>query len=116
MTAVFEHFFKVYVVLVGFVCFAEFVSYNGRKNVEGNASNVVVLPGAISINPLNWKLDDTYAPASENLGSLTANEKGEPEIADIGADAQIVPARGVVVTNANIIKAWYKSSSFMVKE
>ena len=78
------------------------ISWNteGKKNVEENASNVVVLPGAISINPLNWKLDDTYAPASENLGSLTANEKGEPEIGDIGADAQIVPARGVVVTNA----------------
>lgn len=79
------------------------ISWNteGKKNVEENASNVVVLPGAISINPLNWKLDDTYAPASENLGSLTLNEKtGEPEIGDIGADAQIVPSRGVVVTNA----------------
>ena len=79
------------------------ISWNteGKKNIEENASNVVVLPGAISINPLNWKLDDTYAPASENLGSLTLNEKtGEPEIGDIGADAQIVPARGVVVTNA----------------
>ena len=78
------------------------ISWNteGRKNIEENASNVVVLPGAVSINPLNWKLDDTYAPASENLGSLTANEKGELEIGDIGADAQIVPERGVVVTNA----------------
>ena len=40
----------------------------GPKNVEENAKNVVVLPGAISINPLNWKLDKTYAPSSENLG------------------------------------------------
>lgn len=61
----------------------------------------MVLPNSISINPLNWKLDDTYAPASENLGSLVANEEtGEPEIRDIGADAQVVPERGVVVTNA----------------
>ncbi|MBO7726859.1 MAG: DUF3089 domain-containing protein, partial [Thermoguttaceae bacterium] len=47
------------------------VSWNteGPKNVEENARNAVVLPGAISINPLNWKLDETYAPASENLGS-----------------------------------------------
>lgn len=73
----------------------------GPKNVETNAHNVVVLPGTMSINPLNWKLDETYAPASENLGSLTLNEKtGEPEIGDIGADAQIVLTRGVVVTNA----------------
>ena len=80
------------------------ISWNteGPKNVEENAHNVVVIPGAISINPLNWKLDETYAPASMNLGSLVLNEKtGEYEIANIGADAQVVLDRGVVVTNAN---------------
>ena len=79
------------------------ISWNteGRKNVEENVKTAVLLPGAISINPLNWKLDDTYAPASENLGSLFVNEKtGEIEIGDIGADAQVVPERGVIVTNA----------------
>ena len=36
-----------------------------------------------------------------NLGSFVTNEKtGKNEIADIGADAQIVPERGTVVTNA----------------
>ena len=78
------------------------VSWNteGPKNVEENAHNVVVLPGAISINPLNWKLDDTYAPASENLGSLILNEEtGDYEITDVSADAQVVPDRGVIVTN-----------------
>ena len=77
------------------------VSWNteGPKNVEENAKNVVVLPGAISINPLNWKLDETYAPASANKGSLVFNEeKFEYEIGDVGADAQINLARGVVVT------------------
>ena len=78
------------------------ISWNteGSMNVKQNASNIVVLSGAISINPLNWKLDETYAPASENLGSLIVNEKGEHVIADIGADAQINLARGVLVTNA----------------
>ena len=79
------------------------VSWNteGPKNVETNAHNIVVLPNTRSINPLNWKLDETYAPASENLGSLIANEEtGEVEIGDLGADAQINLARGVVVTNA----------------
>ena len=61
-----------------------------------------MLPNAISINPLNWKLDETYAPASENLGSLVLNEEtGEYEIRDIAADAQVVLDRGVVVTNAD---------------
>ena len=80
------------------------ISWNteGKKSIEENADNVVVLPNSISINPLNWKLDDTYAPASENLGSLVVNEEtGEYEIRDIGADAQVVLDRGVVVTNAD---------------
>ena len=79
------------------------ISWNteGPKNVEENAPNVVLLPDAISINPLNWKLDATYAPASENLGSLVLNEKTSAyEMMDIGADAQVVPGRGVIVTNA----------------
>ena len=79
------------------------ISYNteGPKNAEEKAETAVLLPNAISINPLNWKLDETYAPASENLGSLVVNEKtGKPEIVDLGADAQLNIARGVVVTNA----------------
>ena len=79
------------------------ISWNteGPKNVEVNASTVVLLPNAISINPLNWKRDETYASASENLGSLVVNEKtGEPEIENIGADAQVCLARGTVVTHA----------------
>lgn len=79
------------------------ISWNteGRKNVEQNVETAVLLPGAISINPLNWKLDDTYAPASENLGSIVQNETtGEPDFANVGADAQVVPSRGVIVTNA----------------
>ena len=80
------------------------ISWNteGPKNVEGNARNTVVLPNAISINPLNWKLDETYAPASENLGSFVLNkETNKFEIGDIGADAQVVLSRGVILTNAD---------------
>ena len=78
------------------------ISYNteGPKNVEENAHNVVVLPGAISINPLNWKRDETYAPASMNKGSLVLNqETGAREFVDLGVDAQVNLARGVIVTN-----------------
>ncbi|MBQ3745453.1 MAG: DUF3089 domain-containing protein [Prevotella sp.] len=78
------------------------ITYNteGPKNVEENARNVVVLPGAISINPLNWKLDETYASASENKGSLVNNkETGAREFVDLGVDAQINLACGVIVTN-----------------
>ena len=80
------------------------ISWNteGKKNGQENVSTLVLLPGAISINPLNWKLDDTYASANENLGSFMANEEtGECKFADVGADAQVDTARGVVVTNAD---------------
>ena len=54
-----------------------------------------------SINPLNWKRDEKYAPSSENLGSLVENQKtGKSEIGNIGADTQVNLKRGVVVTNA----------------
>ena len=59
-----------------------------------------MLPHGISINPLNWKRDETYAPASENLGSYLPNAESEMyEITDVGADAKVVLSRGVIVTN-----------------
>ncbi len=79
------------------------ISWNteGEGNVVPNASNIVVMPNAISINPLNWRLDETYASASENKGSLVLDEENsEIKIADIGADAQIVLGRGVILTHA----------------
>ena len=81
------------------------ISYHteGPKNVEENAHNVAVLPGGISINPLNWKRDETYAAASENKGSLRLNEEtNEYEIQDLDIDAQVNLARGVVVTTTTI--------------
>lgn len=81
------------------------VSWNteGIKNVEEKAPNVAMLPHGICINPLNWKRDDTYAPASENLGSLVQDEEtGGYRISDVGADAQLNLDRGVIVTNAEV--------------
>ena len=81
------------------------ISWNteGKRNVEENVTTCVLFPNAISINPINWKLDDTYAPASENLGSLVLNEDNTAfEIGNVGADAKVIPSRGVVLTNAKI--------------
>ena len=78
----------------------------GPKNVEANVPipNVIIAKNGIAINPLNWKLDETYAPASENLGSIVGDEKtGKTEIRDIDGDAQVCLARGTVVTNAKAI-------------
>ena len=75
----------------------------GPKNVEKNVPipSVIIAKNGIAINPLNWKLDETYAPASMNLGSIVLDEKtGKTEIRDIDGDAQVCLARGTVVTNA----------------
>ncbi len=75
----------------------------GPKNVEQNVPipNVAIRKNGISINPLNWKRDETYAPASMNLGSIVLDEKtGTTEIRDIEGDAQVNLARGTVITNA----------------
>lgn len=69
-------------------------------NTEGpdNGESRLVLPGAISINPINWKRDDTYANADENLGSLVDGELVTPGIADARVDTE----RGVVVCTADL--------------
>ena len=75
----------------------------GPKNVEANIPipSVIIAKNGIAINPLNWKRDETYAPASENFGSIVGDEKtGKTEIRDIDGDAQVCIARGTVVTNA----------------
>ena len=78
----------------------------GPKNVEANLPlpSVIILKNGIAINPLNWKRDETYAPASMNLGSIVIDEKtGATEIRDIEGDAQVCLARGTVVTNAKAV-------------
>ena len=71
----------------------------GPKSVGSKFLSAAMLPNGISINPLNWKRDDTYAPASMNLGSIVLDEKtNTTEIRDIEGDAQVDLARGTVIT------------------
>ena len=78
------------------------VSWNTEGPANKGKHNAVVKPHAHSINPIYWVLDDTYVPASENLGSLTSVEEGivEPGI----ADAQLDLERGVVVVSTEAAK------------
>ena len=80
------------------------VSWNTEGPENKDEKNTVVLENAISINPLNWKRDDTYAPASENIGDrIPVMESGTFEALDFKfhkpglADAQLDLERGVVV-------------------
>ena len=79
------------------------ISYNTES--AGNENNIVVLPGAISINPINWKRDETYASAEENLGGYIPNEElGKMEDVPHPADAQVNLERGVVITTTQAMK------------
>ena len=75
-------------------------------NIEGpgnkDKANIARVDGAISINPINWKLDDTYASAEENPGSRVPDpETNIIQYEDIGADAQVDTERGVVICHAD---------------
>ena len=81
------------------------VSWNTEGAANKDAENFVVVDGAISINPLNWKRDETYASASENLGARILNaDTDEYEIIPGAADARVDTERGVVVTKTDVIE------------
>ena len=75
------------------------VSWNTEGAGNHDKRNVVVLKGAVAINPINWKRDETYAPASDNLGSVFYNEVTQEYKTEIPgvADARVDIDRGVVV-------------------
>ncbi len=73
-------------------------------NVEGpdNSDNCCVLPGALVINPINWRRDETYAYTMYNQGSRIVNPN-TGKVDDIipgVADAELNLERGVVVCYA----------------
>lgn len=81
------------------------VSWNTEGKGNKGQNNLVVEPNAISINPINWKLDDTYAGFEENLGSRILDEEtGTYEIVKDIADAQVDTERGVVICTAENVE------------
>lgn len=78
------------------------ISFNTEAPEVVKGTNGVVLPGAIAINPINWTRDETLAPASENLGSITLNKDGSvaegiPTPVMNYADAKVDKDKGVVI-------------------
>ncbi|MBR3224233.1 MAG: DUF3089 domain-containing protein [Atopobiaceae bacterium] len=82
------------------------VSWNTEGPANKGHDSLVVAPDAISINPLNWRTDNTPAPAELNLGSfmprlLLPGMRKLP----VNADAVIDPERGtVIVTEPRLSK------------
>ncbi len=89
------------------------ISYNTEApTIEG--SNPVLLPGAMAINPINWKRDETPAAAEENLGSILLNSDGSVVLDEQGcykimqnfADARIDLDRGSLICSTVDADKW----------
>jgi hypothetical protein len=72
------------------------ISYN-TEAVTVDGKNPVILPNALAINPISWSRGEKMAMATENLGSIERNEKGEMVTLLTYADAQVDKKRGVVI-------------------
>ena len=74
------------------------VSWNTEGTGNANAgATLVVDNNAISINPLNWKTDTTYASKDINLGSYLPDGNGSYVLGDGIADARVDTIRGTVI-------------------
>ena len=80
------------------------ISWNTEGEGNADAESFVIEAGAIAINPLNWKRDETYAGKEACLGARIQNvETGEYEVFPAAADAQLNTKRGVVVTHTDVL-------------
>lgn len=74
-------------------------------NTEGpNATkdSFVILPNSVSINPLNWKTDETPATVKENCGSIAMNDiTNTPIMVGGEGDAKLDLKRGSLVCTTN---------------
>ncbi|UUX91936.1 DUF3089 domain-containing protein [Methanoplanus endosymbiosus] len=74
------------------------ITYNTQSATSEGGR--MLLPGAICINPLNWKTDSTYAPASENLGARFYNDSTGEFLREVAnyTGAEINPENGALIT------------------
>ena len=82
------------------------VSWNTEGPANKGRKSLVVAPGAVAINPLNWRTDDTPASAEMNLGSFIPHLLFHGLLKlHVKADAVIDPERGtVIVTEPRLAK------------
>jgi hypothetical protein len=80
------------------------ISYNTEApTIEGD--NPVIRPGALAINPINWRRDETLATADANLGSIMLKRDGSVVLNEAGgyqrvinyADARVDLTRGALI-------------------
>lgn len=68
---------------------------------------LIAKPDCVCINPLNWKTDDTYASADENLGCEMPDAANATTITMEGfADARVNTERGTVIVTSEECKKY----------
>jgi len=74
------------------------ITYNTQSKTS--TGGPMLMAGAHCINPLNWKTDATYAPASENLGARFYNDTTGEFLREVDnyCDAQIDLETGALTT------------------
>lgn len=87
------------------------VSWNTEGPENKGRDSLVVSPGAIAINPLNWRIDDLPASAELNLGSYKPSLlfHGLSKI-PINADAALDLERGSVIVSEPRLKKYVITS------
>ncbi|MDO4538955.1 MAG: DUF3089 domain-containing protein [Coriobacteriales bacterium] len=92
------------------------VSWNTEGPANKGCETLVVAPGALAINPLTWRTDDTPAPLGLNLGSFATRPLTHAlRKLPVNADATLDLDRGTVVVAepklakyAMTAKPWFK--------
>jgi len=90
------------------------ISYNTQSPKVAPGTNIVVSDNiGLVINPINWKRDETLAPATESLGSLWFDENNNFTKVMNLADARIDLAQGVLICSSVNDSIAFKHSSKM---
>ena len=79
------------------------ISYNTESTTAKYNPFIFMRRGNISINPINWKRDETYASKQESLGSFVRFGDNPPVNRFNFADARLNLKRGTVISNAEIL-------------
>lgn len=79
------------------------ISYN-TEAPKVSMDNPVVVPGAISINPITWSRGEDLATVEKNLGSILPDIQGQWVLTPKYADARVDRRKGVVICSADIEK------------
>lgn len=77
------------------------ISWNTEGPANASHYGLVIKKDCVCINPINWRTDETYASAEENLGSVMLNPMDGTTTTIAGlADARVDLKRGTVVVNS----------------